>query len=130
EPTNSAGSNAGSTPDWKILGTQSFTTDKWRFTLQQRWFSDGVYSNSYVVCQTSCPASTSIHRTINDNSMPGALYFDVSGSVNLREGMEAYFKVDNLFNRDPEPSPQTNTGIGINPSLYDVIGRMYRVGIR
>jgi hypothetical protein len=35
-----------------------------------------------------------------------------------------------LFNRDPTPSPQTNTGVDINPSLYDTIGRMYRFGIR
>jgi len=130
EPTDSAGVNAGSTPDWKVLATQSFSTDKWRLTLQQRWFSDGVYNNNYVVCQTNCPPSTSIHRTINSNFMPGALYFDVSGSVNVREGMEAYFKVDNLFNKDPAPSPQTNTGIDVNPALYDVIGRMYRVGLR
>jgi len=130
EPTDSAGVNAGSTPDWKVLGTQSFSTGKWRLTVQERWFSDGVYSNNYIVCQSDCPASTSQHRTINTNHMPGALYFDVSGSVNLKDGIEAYFKVDNLFNRDPEPSPQTNTGIDVNPSLYDVIGRMYRVGVR
>jgi iron complex outermembrane receptor protein len=129
-PVESAGVNAGSTPNWKVLATQSYAADNWRLTLQQRWFSDGVYSNSYVVCQTSCPASTSINRTINTNHMPGALYFDVSGSANLREGMELYFKVDNLFNKDPEPAPQTNTGIDVNPALYDVIGRMYRVGLR
>ena len=129
-PTESAGVNAGSTPDWKVLATQSFSTDRWRFTVQERWFSDGVYSNSYIVCQTGCPASTVNNRTINRNDMKGAFYVDVSGSVNLKKGVEAYFKVDNLFDRDPEPAPQTNTGIDVNPGLYDVIGRMYRVGVR
>ena len=62
--------------------------------------------------------------------MPGALYIDVSGSWDIRKGMQAYFKVDNLFNKDPEPSPQTNTGVDINPALYDVLGRVYRVGVR
>lgn len=130
EPTDAAGSNQGSTPDWKILATQSFNTDTWRLTVQERWFSDGVYNKAWIECQTSCPASTSQHRTIYSNKMPGALYFDVSGSYDIRKGIEAYFKIDNLFNKDPEPSPQTNTGVDINPALYDVLGRMYRVGIR
>jgi len=130
DPTDAAGSNAGSTPDWKVLFTQSFNTEKWRFTVQERWFSDGVYNTAYVECQTSCPASTSQHRTIFSNKMPGALYIDVSGSWDIRKGMQAYFKVDNLFNKDPEPSPQTNTGVDINPALYDVLGRVYRVGVR
>jgi outer membrane receptor protein involved in Fe transport len=130
DPTDAAGSNAGSTPDWKILATQGFSTDKWRFTVQERWFSDGVYSTAFVECQTSCPASTSQHRTIYSNKMPGALYIDVSGSVDIKKGLQAYFKVDNLFDKSPEPSPQTNTGVDINPALYDVLGRTYRVGMR
>lgn len=130
ETTDAAGQNSGATPSWKILGTQTYAADRWRFTLQERWFSDGTYSNSYIECQTACPVSTTNHRTINDNSMPGAFYLDVSGSFDIQKGIQAYFKVDNVFNKDPEPSPQTNTGIDINPALYDVLGRMYRVGVR
>ena len=44
--------------------------------------------------------------------------------------MSAYFKVDNLLNRDPTPSPQTNTGLDANPALYDLLGRFYHVGLR
>ena len=40
------------------------------------------------------------------------------------------FKVDNLTNVDPVAAPQTGTGYGINPFLYDVLGRQYRVGAR
>lgn len=39
-------------------------------------------------------------------------------------------KVDNLPNRDPTPSPQTNTGLDANPALYDLLGRFYHVGVR
>ena len=39
-------------------------------------------------------------------------------------------KVDNLLNRDPTPSPQTNTGLDANPALYDLLGRFYHVGLR
>ena len=38
--------------------------------------------------------------------------------------------IDNLFNRSPTPSPQSNTGIDFNPALYDALGRFYRGGIR
>jgi outer membrane receptor protein involved in Fe transport len=128
--TDSAGVNAGSSPDWKILSTQSFNAGSWRVSVQQRWFSDGVFSNAFVVCQTGCPVSTSQNRTINRNTMPGALYIDLAGSVDVRKGIEIFGKIDNLFNKDPIPSPQTNTGIDVNPALYDTIGRMYRVGVR
>lgn len=39
-------------------------------------------------------------------------------------------KVDNLPNRDPTSSPQTNTGLNANPALYDLLGRFYQVGFR
>jgi outer membrane receptor protein involved in Fe transport len=48
----------------------------------------------------------------------------------VTDTLSAFFKVDNLFNRDPAPSPQTNTGIDVNPALYDVIGRTFRLGVR
>lgn len=62
--------------------------------------------------------------------MPGAFYMDVGGSFNLNDRISPFFKVDNLFNQDPIPAPQTNAGIDVNPALYDLIGRMYRVGVR
>jgi iron complex outermembrane recepter protein len=130
EPVDNAGVNAGATPHWKLLASQSYNADKWRVTLQERWFSDGMYNSTFVVCQTGCPASNSLHRTVNTNHMPGALYFDVSGSYDVKDGVQAYFKVDNVFNKEPAPSPQTNTGADVNPALYDVIGRMYRLGMR
>jgi iron complex outermembrane receptor protein len=130
-PIDSAGANTGPTPKWKWLAIESYDTDKFSITLQQRWFSSGVVGNQYVVCSAgNCPVSTVNSPTIDNNYMPGAFYFDVGGSVNIAKKMTAYFKVDNLFNRSPAPSPQTNTGVDINPALYDVIGRMFRVGVR
>ena len=42
----------------------------------------------------------------------------------------SFVKVDNVFDRDPVAAPQTNTGIDINPLLYDTLGRVYRAGLR
>jgi len=125
-PVDSAGVNQGNTPDWKWLAIQTYETDRFSLTLQERWFSDGTYGEQYIVCAPgSCPVSTPNAPTIDDNFMPGAFYMDVGGTYKVREDVTAYFKIDNLFDRDPAKSPNY-----ANPALYDVVGRMYRAGVR
>ena len=89
-----------------------------------------MFGNQYVVCTASCPASTGNHPTIDFNKMKGAFYVDVGGTVKVNDNFGMFFKVDNLFDHDPAPSPQTNTGLDVNPALYDTLGRIYRVGVR
>ena len=131
---DSAGQNSGATPDWKFLAIQSWDTDRFAFSVQERWFSDGRFGGTttdYVECKAgSCPVSTASRPTIDYNHMSGATYVDISGSYKFGKGLQAYFKVDNLLNRDPTPSPQTNTGLDANPALYDLLGRFYHVGVR
>ncbi len=127
---DNAGANNGATPDWKWLAIQTYDTDSFSLLVQERWFSDGNFGNQYVECQSGCPVSTGNNPTISRNFMPGAFYVDVGGSYKVTRGLEGYFKVDNLFNVDPAPAPQTNTGLDVNPALYDTIGRTYRIGVR
>ena len=135
-PVQSAGVNQGTgtvsngLPSWKAYITQGWDTDKLSLTLTERWFSDGVYSNEFIQCQTNCPVSTVDHTTINNNVMKGALYFDLGGTYTVTQNVTAYFKIDNLNNKAPVPAPQTSVYYGFNPYLYDVLGRMYRVGVR
>jgi outer membrane receptor protein involved in Fe transport len=125
-PTDSAGVNTGATPDWKWLAIQTYENDRFSLTVQERWFSDGNYGNQYVVCAAgSCPVSTATAPTIDKNFMPGAFYLDIGGTYNIRKDVTAYFKVDNVFDRDPAKSP-----VYANPALYDIIGRIYRGGVR
>jgi len=84
-----------------------------------------VLGHQYVECTTGCPVSTNNRPTIDTNFIPGAFYMDVGGTYNLTSAMTAYFKVDNVFNRDPARSPYF-----VNPALYDVLGRVYRAGVR
>ena len=134
--TDTAGQNSGNTPDWKVLAIQSWDTDRFAFSVQERWFSDGVFGNQYITCSAgTCPVGRTATQnnnnpTIDYNTMKGATYVDISGSYKMGNGVQAYFKVDNLLNRDPTPSPQTNTGLDANPALYDLLGRFYHVGIR
>ena len=129
-PAELAGVNTGSTPHWKVFGSQSWDTDTFSLSVNERWISDGVFSNEYIQCQTNCPAPTFNHPTIDNNHMNGAFYVDVGGSYNVTDKLVAYFKVDNVFNKAPAPSPATNVTYGFNPLLYDVLGRLYRVGLR
>ncbi|WP_230188215.1 TonB-dependent receptor [Sphingobium sp. CECT 9361] len=125
-PLDSAGSNLGNTPDWKWLAVQTYATDQFSLYLQERWFSDGVLGHNYVQCAPgSCPASTNNNPTIDNNFMPGAFYMDIGGTYNVTKDITAYVKVDNLFDRAPAKSPYF-----ANPNLYDVVGRMFRAGVR
>ncbi len=117
-------------PFWKANFSQGWDSEKYGLTLSERWFSNGVYAREYITCQTNCPVSTVVHPTINNNVMKGAIYFDLGGTYAVSEGVSAYFKIDNLLNKSPEPAPQTSVYYGVNPFLYDVLGRMYRVGFR
>ena len=128
--SQTAGQNSGSTPDWKALFVQSYSTSTYSLTLQERWFSDGVIGTQYVVCSTGCPVSTTNNPTIDNNTMPGATYVDLAGSYNISKHLVAYFKIDNLFDKAPAASPQTNTGLDVNPALYDTLGRFYHAGLR
>jgi iron complex outermembrane recepter protein len=131
---DSAGQNSGATPDWKVLAIQSWETDRFALSVQERWFSDGTFGGTttqYVECKPgSCPVSTGSRPTIDYNHMSGATYVDVSASYKFGNGLQLYGKVDNLLDRDPTPSPQTNTGLDANPALYDLLGRFYHVGLR
>ncbi len=135
-PQENAGVNVGSPvastgiPDWKLHMTQSWDTERLSLSLTERWFTDGVYSNEYIECQTNCPVSTVTRATIDNNELKGALYVDVGGSYRVTDNLTAYAKVENVFDEDPEPIAAQNVSYGVNPYLYDALGRMYRLGFR
>jgi iron complex outermembrane receptor protein len=129
-PVESAGVNLGNTPKWKAQFSQVWETDNASFSIGQRWISDGVYSKEFIECQTNCPVSTPIHQTIDNNKMKGALYWDLGGSYKLSKNVNLYVKIDNVTDVAPPAAPSTNTSYGINPALFDVLGRQYRVGAR
>lgn len=129
-PVESAGVNLGNTPKWKTQFSQTWESDSASFFIGQRWISDGVYSKEYIECQTGCPVSTSIHQTIDNNKMKGALYWDLGGTYKLNKNVSLYLKVDNVTDVAPPAAPSTNTSYGVNPALFDVLGRQYRIGAR
>jgi outer membrane receptor protein involved in Fe transport len=120
--------SGGNVLNWKMQETQSYQTDVWGFNLTERWYSGGVFTNrNTLVCAPgTCPRPTTQTPTINFNKVSSILYFDVGANWNVSDKTQLYAKVDNVTNIRP---PDTG-GQNANNTLYDVIGRMYRVGVR
>jgi iron complex outermembrane recepter protein len=137
--TNSAnGNTAGlipSTPKWRYNFTAGWDNGTAALSFTARGISSGVYSNGYFECAApACPTSTATATTINDNRIPGATYFDINGSYEFAAGFELYGAIDNIANKAPaQAALGTFVGaapLSINPALYDVLGRTFRVGFR
>ena len=131
-PHEFAGEDSGSIPLWKLYESQTYSTDKWSITFIENYISDGVLNSQYVQCTSGCPLPTVNNPTVNNNFIPGAFYLNIGGTYNIDEHWQAFVKVDNVLNHNPPSiaSAAPNTDNGVNAVLYDVIGRMYRFGVR
>ena len=138
--TDSVGTNGtngtlrNSLPKWRYLASIGYDQPRFGVSLTARGFSAGVLNTSYIECTSACPISTVARTTVNDNKVPGAIYFDGNFTVKLPHQTEAFVAVDNIANKDPVQVAY-GTAIGsaplsINPLLYDVLGRTFRVGVR
>jgi outer membrane receptor protein involved in Fe transport len=118
----------GAILNWKLQETQSYQNDVWGIDLTERWLSGGLTTNrNAIVCQPgTCPAPTPSQPTINFNRVSSMFYLDLGVNWNYTQRTQFYMKVDNLANtRPPDIGNQDN-----NQVLYDVIGRMFRFGVR
>ncbi|NWM24644.1 TonB-dependent receptor, partial [Escherichia coli] len=138
-PTDTVGQNApGGTPKWLYRAQASYDVDDFNVTLIGRGVSDGVYDNSFVECTSGCPTSTVTHRTINDNRIKGAFYLDASFTQGFKMGgrdVQLFFNVSNLLDKDPPvvapgPAGSAYATPATNQSIYDLLGRTFRIGAR
>jgi iron complex outermembrane recepter protein len=136
---DSVGSNSGDgPPEWMYRATLTYGNEPFTATLTGRGFGSGTYLNNYIECTSGCPASTGDFPTINDNSLPGAFYLDASVAYRLSWNgfdWETFLSVQNLTNKDPAIVPQGPAGLSYattptNPTLYDILGRVFRFGVR
>lgn len=138
-PTEAAGQNSGNLPLWNYRFSAGYEIGGWGMQLVGRGVTSGVYDNSYVVCSTDCPVSTVANRTVNTNRIAGAIYFDLQLNKNIviaGAKTQAFLSVRNLFNTDPVLVGNGPTGNNTpaypqtNRNLYDVLGRVFRMGLR
>ena len=112
------------TPDFRWFGSIDYTLNGLSLTASARGFESGVYDNSWVS-----------GVNIDDNSIPGATYYDLAGAYRFKladeNSLEVYLKIENLLDEDPAVVAAANiSGLQTNPAIYDVIGRAYRLGVR
>ncbi len=112
-----AGENSGNVPSWRVNATALYRQGPVGLSLTGRFISAGTLDNDWVE-----------GVDIDNNHVPSVLYVDLGGSYALSEQAEVYFRVDNLF--DKQPPVVANELLGTNPTLYDTIGRIVRVGVR
>jgi iron complex outermembrane receptor protein len=138
-PKDLAGTNsANGPPKWRFMANATYDFDPFSLTLTGRGLSAGKYDNSFIECTSGCPTSTAQNMTTNNNHIAGAFYMDANLTYKFKfkgTDSQVYFNVRNVFNKDPAvvasgPSGTTFTTAGDNPTMYDVLGRMFRVGIR
>ena len=137
EVSEMAGQNGGLTisapgiPTLRWQARLTYSNEPFIVNLVGRGLSSGVTDSEWIECTSNCPPSTVLNRTIDDNRIDGAIYLDAALSYQFRKGTEAYVKVDNLLDKEPPVvAPDYFLSPGVNPSLYDVLGRMYRTGVR
>jgi len=104
----------------RFVTNNSLTYDDERLTLQlqMRTVSKGKYNALFTE-----------GVQINDNTVSGRTYFNLSANVRVTDRFEFFGVANNLLDRDPPLVPQ-NFGYPTVPQYFDVIGRSYRVGVR
>jgi iron complex outermembrane receptor protein len=125
-------------PNWMLIGRTDYSGNNWNTGLTFRAMSSGVLSNQWIQCTSNCPIVSAPFSTINDNHAPGFFYVDwsIAKIWNLNGSqLETFLNINNIFNRDPGLIPKGSDQIGYevglsNPSKYDVLGRVFRAGIR
>jgi outer membrane receptor protein involved in Fe transport len=129
-----SGAGATSLPKWRYIASIGYDRDAFGVNLTARGVSKGSYSPAYVECTSGCPASTADNQTIDNNRLKGAVYFDASFTYKLTQQFEGFVVVENLANTDPvQVAYGPNLGsspLTVNSTLYDVMGRTYRIGLR
>lgn len=116
-----AGSLGDRQPDWTIQATTFYERGPIRVTVVNRYLSSGVVSNDFRA-----------PNEIDDNHVAARLYTNLNLNYKFERfgaDAEVFFNVDNLF--QVKPPKGFGWGYGLNASpQYDVIGRMFKAGLR
>jgi outer membrane receptor protein involved in Fe transport len=119
---------AGGVPHWTGDLSAEYEGQPVSVYLQERFIGHGTLNNQYPATELA-PMY---------NYVPAVFYTDATLHYDFGvkgNDWQAYFTVDNLFNRAPPPAPSPyfvfgTSGGGTNESLFDVIGRTYTLGVK
>lgn len=117
------GPNGYHMPKWKATWQGQYDIGPYEAFFQIRYIGAGHYDNTLVQ-----------GVTIDNNLVPAATYLDVNFKYTLPvlDGhWSTFLGVNNVFNITPPLDPSTgNNPYYTQTSLYDVVGRFFRIGVK
>ncbi len=123
-----AGDNGANEPKWLTTLQANYTIDDWRFFVQERIIGSGKMTN------TDPSAGGQVH---DFSFAPGANHVPLIGYTNLNVSyqvtpeLQAYFNVNNVWNRDPPPvAGFSRFGTSGGAAIYSVVGRYFLAGLK
>ncbi len=134
-PTETAGSIE--LPDWLYRASATYRNEPWTYSLVARGVSKTKLDNSFVECVSGCPLSTLANQTINDNTVPGALVFDLAIGWDFEAmGTTGTWQVSvrNMFDKDPPnvgnlTSSASTAAFPQSSRYFDQLGRLYKLSL-
>jgi iron complex outermembrane recepter protein len=131
---NAAG--VASSPRWGVNTQVTYSLDRFRLTFINRYLSRSLQSNTLLACSTNCPTISGF-QTVDVNSLPSYFLSNLTATYRFYEdgenNAEAFFNVDNLFDKDPPVAPNQIAGATYGLATlphFDTLGRRFRLGIR
>lgn len=110
-------------PHWRGNITLNYRTSEFSIGALIRYVDGGLYNNQYF--------EGGGVNSINTNRVNSRTYLDLNGSYKLMESVEIFAKINNVFDRDPPPTPQVITAASAAGSpFYDRVGRLITGGVR
>ena len=122
-PIQLAGDINNSLPKWQGNLSANFDLGRWGWYLQERWISGGKFDNT-----------NNNSAGVYPNQVGSVFYTDTTITYDVLpdSGVSLAFSINNLFDRDPPPTPSfLIAGSSYsNRTLYDLIGRQYSIGLK
>jgi len=117
-------------PEWLWTLDVNYIVGQFTGNAQVRYVGDAVRDTTLTGPDN--PAyNPALPNTISDNTVPAALYLNLSAQYDLiRDGdkrVQIYGVVNNVLDKDP---PEGAGGFASGFVNYDLIGRLYRAGVR
>ena len=116
------GNNPYGLPKWRANANITFEDGPLAVDLADRFIGSGNYDNLN-------PMAYNVNRIPSINYVNLAIEY--TAPTPGFENMQYFLKINNLFNKYPPIDPQQFfANIQTNPTLYDVVGRMFYLGVR
>ena len=113
----------GGVPKVHAILSATYNQGPWSGTVQTRYLGPAVLTNGWTS-----------GVQVDNNSVPQVAYLDLRGSYKWNDNLQFYAAVDNVMDTPPPNIASysvSNNGLStVNPSIYDVLGRMYHAGFR